>query len=479
MGRRAARIRSAARSCVFATAIGTFAAQAFAGPTPPNILLIIADDLGVEQLAPFGIGTAPADTPVLDQLARDGIRFSHTWAQPVCSPSRATMLTGRYAFRTGVGGGVSEVELAPKPDLLPIPDGSPREVQENLRNAFSVLADYIIPRGGTDRKGPSETEVALPQVLKDSADYRTAAIGKWHMADGLNGGMSHATNAGFDHVRLTMHNQPESYFSWLENVDGTYKAQAGYTAEAKVDAALDWINGAATEQPWFMWLAFNLPHYPHHIPANQADADPENAHLAVDSMTAQMDAEIGRLLTGLSPEERDNTYVIFVGDNGTTSEAIDPPFRPDGAKFTVYEGGLRVPLLISGPDVPSDVQVDAMVNTTDIFGTIVELAGAELPSDLTTDSVSLRPYFNAPDTDLRDFAFAEHFTNYGEPESGGFAIRDARWKLIRTRSTEALYDLSVDPYEDVNLLADGQETDEAAIVARLMGQVETLWNSED
>lgn len=476
--RHQASFRNAARSFCVAAAMVTLGSSAYADATPPNILLIIADDLGVEQLAPFGIGSAPAETPVLDRLAREGIRFSHTWAQPVCSPSRATLLTGRYAFRTGVGGGVSASDLGEKPDLLPIPPGSPTEIFEDIRATYEVLGDYINLGRGTDRKGPSEDEVTLAHLLRDQDGYRTAAIGKWHMADTLNGGLQHASVAGFDYFELLMHNQPESYFSWVANSNGDYIPRSGYTAETKVDSALEWINEPGAEKPWFMWFAFNLPHFPIHAPSQMAVSDADDPHAIVDAMIAKMDFEIGRLLDGLDPEERDNTYVIFVGDNGTTSEAIDAPFRQDAAKFTVFEGGLRVPLIIWGPETPSGVQVDSIVNTTDIFETIIGLGGATAPSDVVNDSVSLVPYFANPDSQLRDFAFAEHFTNWGEPASGGYAFRDNQWKLVRTKTIEALFDLNADPYETSNLLADGIDDAEAAILARLTQQVETLWASE-
>lgn len=471
-------VTKSARLYLSVASIGVSAVAAQADTAPPNILLIIADDLGVEQLAPFGIGSAPATTPVLDQLARDGIRFSHTWAQPVCSPSRATMLTGRYSFRTGVGGGVAKSDLGPKPDLLPGPDGAVPEGRENLRGVFRVLGDYINLGQGGARKGPSEDEVTLAHVLKEDPGYRTAAIGKWHLADTLNGGLMHASVAGFDHFELLMENQPESYSTWLENSDGSYTAKVGYTAEAKVDAALDWINAPDAEEPWFMWFAFNLPHYPLHVPAGMDIDNPRDPHQVVDAMIAKMDTEIGRLLDGLDPDQRDNTYIIFVGDNGTTPSAIDPPFRREGAKFTVFEGGLRVPLIIVGPGVPADTEVGALVNTTDIFGTVLDLAGADTPPHVKTDSVSLVPYFEAPDASLREFAFAEHFTNWGDPKGGGYAFRDDRWKLIRTKSIEALFDLEADPYETIDLLADGTDDVEAAIVARLTQHVETLWASD-
>ena len=134
----------------------------------------------------------------------------------------------------------------------------------------------------------------------------------------------------------------------------------------------------------YFWLAFNLPHYPHHIPEveglDTATAlEPADHRSALDVMTARMDQEIGRLFAAIGDEVLDNTIIIVIGDNGTTGEANDPPFHPDRGKFTLYEGGVRVPLIIAGPGVPVGEQSAVMVNSTDLFATLLELTGSELP----------------------------------------------------------------------------------------------------
>jgi arylsulfatase A-like enzyme len=192
-------------------------------------------------------------------------------------------------------------------------------------------------------------------------------------------------------------------------------------------------------------------------------------------MIARLDQEIGRLLANLDAETLENTVVIFVGDNGTTGNSIDPPFHPDRAKFTVYEGGVRVPLIIAGPGVPRGRASSALVNTTDLYATIAELAGARVPSDRPVDSVSLLPYLEDPSTpSLREWVYADQFYSEHGVDTGGYAVRDDRYKLIEFRNRPELYDLLSDPAESNDLLADGISEDEQATVRRFRHVVDNL-----
>ena len=462
---------------------------------PPNILLVIADDLGVEQLSSFGIGTQPAFTPNLDRLAQQGMSFSNVWAQPICSPTRATLLTGRYAFRTGIGAATPKAVSGEYPEInMTVSDepeisffedvpNKPIEIYEDLRPVFQTFRSFYVDEESfpgppfPSANGLKSNELGLPAILKN-AGYATAAIGKWHLADTRNGWLQHPSAVGFDHYSLNMHNQPESYFAWFENVNGIVEGRNGYTPEQKVDDLLSWIN-EQDEKPWFSWLAFNLPHYPHHIPEvegiNPSGAEATDPRSALDLMTARMDQEIGRLLEGIGEEALENTIVVLIGDNGTTGEANDPPFHPERGKFTLYEGGVRVPLIISGPGIPSGEQSAVMVNSTDLFATIVELSGENLPADLVHDSVSLASYFADPTADsLRNFMFAETFYEGSGFEEGVFAIRDDRYKLIRWHDRQELYDLEEDPYENSNLLLDGSSDEELSVIERLSDSVTQL-----
>jgi len=322
-------------------------------------------------------------------------------------------------------------------------------------------------------------ELALPAQLKLAATpYSTLAIGKWHLGSNANGWLEHPRNVGFDQYSVLMRNEPESYFAWWENVDGMLERRSGYTPRYKVDDAINWI-GQQAERPWFLWLAFNLAHFPQHVPsADHLDTDgiePKDSPAALDAMIARLDQEIGRLLAGIDDETLDNTIVVFVGDNGTTGLSVDAPFHRERAKFTLYEGGLRVPLIIAGPGVPEGQPSSALVNTTDIYSTLLEMAGAPIPDDRPIDGVSMLPYFENPSSaSLREWLYADMFyTNQGV-RSGGYTVRDARFKLLRIREHTELYDVAADISETTNLLADGISPAEQEVADRLQHIADTL-----
>ena len=343
----------------------------------PNILLIIGDDMGVEALAAYGLGDDPPETAALDDLARDGVRFDNFWAQPVCSPTRATVITGRYGFRTGIG---RPVGGGPLPEPPAKPAGAPAE-SNGAPNAASA-EDRALPRPHL-----LLSEYTLPRALKEHSisDYDTAAFGKWHLAMPENGWTDHPNTVGFDHFAGLMGGGPESYFAWNKVINGEVSGVVGYTPTDKVDDALAWLDDRDGD-PWLLWLAFNLGHTPLHLPPgdswqsdyseHDAGSVPEEHWTAYfNAMVEAMDTEIERLLDSLDPAVRDNTYVIFMGDNGTYDPVVGAPFRRGRAKGTIYEGGVNVPLIVSGPGVPRGSVSEALVNSTDLFATILEMAG--------------------------------------------------------------------------------------------------------
>jgi arylsulfatase A-like enzyme len=223
----------------------------------------------------------------------------------------------------------------------------------------------------------------------------------------------------------------------------------------------DWA--ASRNEPWFLWVAFNAPHRPfHHPPADlhsySLPANVDDSPQFMKAMTEAMDTEIGRLLTSLPPGELANTIIIFVGDNGTHQSATESPFVTDHAKGTLYEGGVNVPLLIVGPDIVPGSECRRLVNVTDLFATIVELAGIQVPVDV--DSTSLVPYFSNPDmSSLRDWVYSERFYPNGLVNHWVHirTVRGPRYKLIEKQEhgelwSEELFDLIADPFEQVNLL---------------------------
>jgi len=436
----------------------------------PNILVIIGDDMGVETLSFYGINNDSAHTPNLQSLADRGIRFEQFWTQPGCSPTRAEILTGRHSFRTGVRRQVTGAVSGPKPTPPDAPPGSPREGRKR-----PTLVD-MSPDGKpinrvTETWGLSIQEYTLPKGLKSRPDhaYATAAFGKWHLADKRNGWLSHPNTAGFDHFQGLMSGYPEGYFAWLENTNGKYAAAYGYGIGDKVDDALDWIS-AQTDQPWFVWLAFNSAHRPLHRPPVELINSPElkaldpnanpvdNPKPYFKSMIEAMDTVIGRLLAGIPPDELGNTYVIFLGDNGSEPDVISAPFRKSGAKNTLYEGGIHTPLIISGPGVAEGAVSKALVKSVDLFATVLELGGFDVadtvPEGVVIDSVSLVPYLSDPGlSSLRDYNYADFLPFTAPDDMADFAIRDSRFKYLNRGSIEELYDLIADPFETKNLLA--------------------------
>ena len=458
---------------------------------PPNILVIIADDLGVDQVGAYGEGDQPARTPTIDALAARGVLFRNAWSNPVCSSTRATILTGRYSFRTGVG--------------------------------FVALP-------GAELK---DREHTLPEILArhPSADYGTAAFGKWHLnaitrgtADRLY--LTAPLRAGFSHFQGSFENIRYAYDNWgdvkVAHVGDTNVRIEGpdmnenYNTSEIVNYAGQWIRDFESrrpDDPWFVWLAFNAAHDPYHKPPAElhgvdlSDPDltcaneppythPERLLPCYQAMVEAMDTEMGRLLNReMSAESLSRTTVIFLGDNGTIMEVATNSFLASHAKGTTYEGGVNVPLVIAGAMVEDSTSSGgreslALVNTTDLFATVLELAGLDVgasvprrygsprgtpasrenpdgPDDLDVvlDSQSLLPYLQAraPDegTKARGFAYAELF-RLGGPDPRfaiSQAIRDVRgFKLIRFYETNdpaksfELYDLVDDPDERTNLI---------------------------
>ena len=448
----------------------------------PNILLIIGDDMGVETLASYEVGENLPATAALDELARQGVRFTNFWSQPICSPTRATLLTGRYRFRTGVGRPIAHGP--PMPELPARPEWAPFESTVPERPVFDAPL-YLRPE-----------EFTLPMAFKANAGlgYATAAIGKWHLANAANGWVDHPNLAGFDHFSGLIEGEFVSYFSWNKVVDGDIAGTSGYSPADKADDAIRWI-GDRGEDPWFIWFAFNLPHIPMHLPpentwqSDHSHLDPQSipegmsvAYFA--AMIEAMDTQIGRILSSLDPDVRENTYVIFLGDNGTAGVNASPPFRRGRGKNSVYEGGVNVPLIVAGPGVAQGAASEVLVNSTDLFATVMEMAGIDpaetVPDDVVHDSVSFLYALSDPEApSRRDWLYADRFNgSFPDVARGDYAMRDQRYKVVRFRGAEEFYDLREDPYENVNLLTGELSPEEEAAYHSLNERIRTLHSSE-
>jgi arylsulfatase B len=454
----------------------------------PNILLIIGDDMGVETLASYGLGKSPPKTAALDQLARNGVRFNNFWAQPVCSPTRATLMTGRYGFRTGIGRPVGGGEMPAPPEK---PAWAHAESTDHSYPHEASAADQSLPRPFL-----LPDEFTLPMALKTNPDfgYSTAAIGKWHLAGSGNGWTDHPNLAGFDHFAGLMGGGPESYFAWNKVVNGEVIGKVGYTPADKVDDAIAWF-GAQDEKPWFLWFAFNLAHTPMHFPpeeywqsdysdVDQSDINRENWQASYAAMLEAMDTQIERLLATLDADVRENTYVIFMGDNGTWDPVVSAPFQHGRAKGTIYEGGVNVPLIVSGPGVERGGVSEALVNSTDLFATIMEMAGIDpdeaIPDEVTHDSVSFFAALSNPAApSRRDWIYAdEFFGGFDGVETANYAMRGERYKLLRSDGREEFYDLHADPYEHDDLLLEELTTEQRTAYEVLKAKILLLRSSE-
>lgn len=392
-----------------------------------NMLILVADDLGVDHIGAYQEGASPPPTPNIDALAARGLLFRNAWSYPYCSPTRSILHTGRYGFRTGVGFVIYQ---------SPPPAG---------QNALGL------------------EEWTLPELLDtQGTGYAHAATGKWHLSDVTNGGTQGPNLAGWSHFAGLLPSDGLGYYNWPRTVNGTTQQSTSYQTSAAVDDALAWIQ--SVPEPWICRIGFLAPHTPYHTPpanlhTQQLAGENPNVNPIpfYKAMVEAMDTEIGRLFNTLGSEVMARTNVVFLSDNGTPIEAIEPPFNPNHGKGTLYEGGVNVPLVIAGPAVTTPRETPALVSIVDIFATVVELCGGDPTVPFVRiDSRSLRPILDDSTDQVRSTVFSEVF--FLDPATtGGVAVRNAQFKLIRNMSTatDELYDLVNDPFEATDLIALG------------------------
>ena len=367
-------------------------------------------------------GTTFPTMATLESLAAGGLRFTNAYSQPVCSPTRAAIMTGRQAFRTGVG------------------DAN-----------HSLLA----------------SETTLPEAFTAAGSpYQLAAFGKWHLGGGRTG---YSTLGGWPHfVGITgggVPNQDDGYVNWAKNDNGRNANSTTYTTTDQVTEAKTFIDAQETaDQPWFVWMGFNAPHTPFHEPPAEllqgvtGTSDRELYHKALEAL----DTEIGRLLQSV---DLTTTNIILIGDNGTPAQVVQAPFGPTGpgghSKGDLYEGGIHVPMVFSGPcvGVPAGSTTDKLVHVVDLYSTILEMAGVAVPTT-AVDSTSINPILSGSDTADR-VMIAERF---GEDATPGRSIRLGTYpdyKLIIFGDPLSTQD--VPTYEFFNLANDPNEAAPLAI----------------
>ncbi len=402
------------------------------GPIPspaakPNILLIIADDMGLDATPGFSEGSVKPSMPNLEALMSTGVSFRNFWSAPVCSPTRATILTGRYGVKTGVVGVGDEIST------------SETSIQKYLDN-------------NTDRA------------------YSHAVIGKWH----LSSSATNPTAMGVGYYAGLLNGGVPSYTNWQFTENGSSAVTNEYSTTKFTDLAIDWV--AQQDQPWFLWLAHNAPHTPFHLPPSslhhQGDLPSDEASITANPLPyymaaiEAMDTETGRLLSSLSEEDRANTIIIFIGDNGTPNQVAQAPYSRQTAKGSLYQGGVNVPMVISGNGVTRNgVFESALVNSTDLFATIADIAGTG--SSQIQDSHSIKDILTSSGQTIREIAYSE----VAENNVTGYAIRNSTYKLIVFEDgTREFYNLIQDPYESDDLLDNTLSTVETSNLTQLQAQ---------
>lgn len=418
-----------------------------------NVILIIADDLGTDYLGFYEDHQDTAPVPNIRKLLAKGVRFTNAWSNPVCSATRAGILTGRYSFRTGVGGIV----------------------------------------GGMGGSEPLDiNEITIPRLLNTYKPngFAKANIGKWHLQPGMP--MSNLNNPnimGYDYFAGNFIGAIVSYTNWTKVTNGVSSTVTNYATTETVNDAINWID-AQNNKPFFLWLAFNAPHAPYHLPpaglhsySNLSGTQQDimmNPKPYFKASLEALDHEIGRLFDSLEVHNQlDNTDIVFIGDNGNTIQTAQIA-NTDRAKGTIYQYGVHVPFMISGPSVVNPSRVShALVNTTDLFATILELFGytdwpAQIPANKPVDSKSILPILKNQATSVRPWAFTEIFKLTPDADDGK-TMRNTDFKLLRfDDGHEEFYHLAADPDEANNLLMGTLNTDQLLNYQYLCGEMTNL-----
>jgi len=409
----------------------------------PNIVYIMADDLGWKDV---GFRGSDIKTPNIDRLAQEGARLEQFYAQPMCSPSRAALMTGRYPFRYG-------------------------------------LQTAVIPSAG--KYGLSTDEWLLPQALKE-AGYKTAIVGKWHL--GHADRKYWPRQRGFDYQYGPVLGEIDYFTHSAHGTTDWYRnnqlvKEDGYVTQLLGNDAVKLIDSYDPKTPLFLYLAFTAPHAPYQAPKEHLDkykhiAEP--ARRAYAAMITAMDDQIGRVIAALDKRKmRDNTLIIFQSDNGgprsakftgevdmskSTIPADNGPYR-DG-KGTLYEGGTRVVALANWPGhiKPGSV-VDQPIHMVDMYPTLAGLAGASVIKTKPLDGLNVWPTISEGQRSPRN----EVVYNI-EPFLA--AVRQGDWKLVWKTTlpfTVELFNLEKDPGEKTNLADKNPQK-----VAELQQRIEAL-----
>lgn len=369
-------------------------------PSEPNILLIIADDLGIDYSNGYQTNNLMPTTPNLDSLRHNGVTFENAWATPVCTPTRATILTGKYGIKNQV-------------------NNLPGDLQTIHTSLFNELAQ------------------------RTSNSYEDAVFGKWHLSSPPNN--DHPQDHGVDHFEGFINGAVPNYYSWTKVTNGSTSMVNEYITAHITSAAINWINSRSNA--WLAILSHAAPHSPFHIPpAGTYVQSPTNTNkqkyvAAIESL----DYEIGRLTDNITPSVLANTVIIYIGDNGTPNSVLQ--YYPAGkGKGSLYQGGVNIPLIVSGTGVTrTDQYEDALIHTSDLYSTILESAGIVLPGGIY-NSLSFKDLLSSTTGSQRQ----HNYTEIGD----SWTIRNQQYKLIiNDDCSEEFYDLIADDRETNNIIS--------------------------
>lgn len=388
-------------------------AQTEGDPARPNIVLIMADDLGEEIIGAYG--GQSFETPNIDALARSGTRFSHAFSTPVCSPSRTTILTGRYLFR--------------------------------YDHEWGHL--------------PS-SEITVGNVLRN-AGYATAAAGKWQMSV-LKNDPLHPRKEGFNRYSFWAWHEGPRYYDPLIWQNGTLLNDAvdhRYGPDVYADFLIDHIErNQGRHQRFFVYFPLTLPHLTKTDGPYAEPPAPDGDYQTYDELVDQMDRIVGRIVQSLQRLGlRERTLILFTGDNGTPEHvrATVNGREVQGGKGQLTNAGTHVPLIASWPGhVPSERVSPALIDFTDFLPTLADLAGARLPQDRVIDGVSFAPQLLGSDDPHRPWVYTEW--------NGQRWTRNQEWKLYGNGD---LYHVAEDP-EEQHSIRPGNGTEDASEARRAL-----------
>ena len=414
----------------------------------PNIIIILADDLG---WADVGYHGSDIETPHIDRLANEGVKLNRFYATPFCSPTRAALMTGRDPLKLGV--------------------------------AYSVLMPW-------ENGGVSLDEHFMPQSFQE-AGYNTAMVGKWHLGHTIE---QHTPNArGFDHFYGHMHTQVSYFDHQIANghdfqENGKPVDHNGeYATDVHGEQAARFITDLRDKtKPFMLYIPFLAPHSPMEAPEELKDKYPFRLDLpgstrkTYAAMVDSMDQAIGKVLTALDEEGvADNTIVLFFSDNGGFENygSDNGPYR--GGKLEVYEGGIRVTAVMRWPEkLAAGSEVDEIVSVMDMLPTLTHAAGVENGTEKEIDGVNRWSTITGEKVSKREGAlyFASNIPVYNKFQLG---VIDGKWKLVQNidhkmTSTEfdnQLFDLDADPYEKNDL------TDDYPAVVKQLNKKINKWRS--